>query len=251
MNERSRKILDILAKEGSARIEKLCRELCYSRSTIRRDLVELEQLGVVRRRNGLVSYVQSSARERDFRLRQFENIEQKDYIAKLAAKYVKSGMTIFMDSSTTVRHMLPYLSKVEGVVAATNGIGLASDIVNGNYKNIELFMVGGYYRDNLGAVVGEEALDFISRLRADICFISCLSVLVQGFYEASMQQAYVKKKMMQYSGKVIMLADSSKFGQDYKYQLAPLENAHLIISEKRPPEEFAEAIEAVGCRILY
>ncbi len=251
MNDRSKKIMEILEEKRKVRIEELCNYLCYSRSTVRRDLVALEEMGLVSRRNGYVWYLTSSSSERDVRLRQFENVEQKDYIAKLASEYIGDGMTVFMDASTTTRRMLPYMKDKRELVVLTNSIELGHDIVSGNYGNIELFITGGYYRQNVGSVVGEETIDFVSRFRADICFISCLSVQKEGFYEASVQQAYVKKKMMQNSLYSVVVADSSKFSCNYKYQLDTLDKADIFITEKKPPEEFIKAAKEVGCEIRY
>ena len=103
INERKREIVESLNQHnGFASINYLSKKLYASRSTIRRDLMSLEEDGILKRSHGYVSLVVKSAKESPISMRQIENLDKKQIIARKMEPLIKDGMVIFLDSSCTL-----------------------------------------------------------------------------------------------------------------------------------------------------
>lgn len=248
MNERHQKILDILTVKKSSSIEYLCKQLAYSRSTIRRDVVALEELGVVRREKGQVALRVGRTKEKIFKLRNLENTESKKVICQGTKDFITDGMSLFLDGSSTVLQIVPYLREYDNITVVTNGIELAYELIH--MPNIELFVVGGYVREGTSAIVGENALDYIDQFNLDLCIFGCTGIDKDGVYEPSMQQAFTKKKMIEKAEQSILLVDSSKFNKKYKFTLARYTDIDYIITNELPPLELIDQVKEYGCEMI-
>ncbi|MGL4346321.1 MAG: DeoR/GlpR family DNA-binding transcription regulator [Cellulosilyticaceae bacterium] len=248
MNDRQKQIISILETKKSVTIDYLCEHLVYSRSTIRRDIIGLEEMGVVRREKGRVNLRIGRAKEKSFKLRNLENLEAKEKLCLLAKDFVTEGMSLFLDGSSTVRHMAKFLEDYEDLTVITNGIELAYELIQ--MPNIELFVVGGYVREGTSAVVGESALDYIGQFNADLCILSCNGIDENGIYEASMQQAVTKKRMLEQSEIRLVLCDESKFYKKFKFTLANHREIDYIVSDHQPQEIFGTQLKEMGCELL-
>lgn len=248
MNERQKKIMEILEAKKTIPVHYLCDVLSYSRSTIRRDLIELEEMGLIRREKGMVNLKVGRTKERPFKLRNLENKLQKQNLCVIAKDFITDGTSLFLDASSTVLQMAPLLKAYDNLTVVTNGIELAYELIQ--MPNIELFMVGGYVREGTSAIVGESALEYISQFNLDVCIFSCNGLDEQGLYEPSMQQAITKKKMIEHAEMCILLCDETKLGKKYKFTLAEYSEVDYIVCEGEFPEEWAKAIKETGCEIL-
>ena len=109
-NVRKQQILDVLNKcNGISTIDSLCRRVYASRSTVRRDLIALEEEGTIKRSHGYVSVIVKSANESPIGMRRIENLDKKQIIVGKAAPLLKDDMVIFLDSSSTVCQLAPML----------------------------------------------------------------------------------------------------------------------------------------------
>lgn len=248
MKERQSQIIEILECKKSVTIEYLCQQLAYSRSTIRRDIVELEEVGAVRREKGLVSLRIGRTKEKSFKLRNLENTVEKTRLCRAAKDFITEGMSLFLDASSTVLQMAPLLRAYDNITVVTNGIELAYELVQ--MPNVEVFMVGGYVREGTSAIVGESALEYISQFNLDLCILSCTGLDDRGIYEPSMQQAVIKKKMIEQAELSVLICDNSKFGKKYKFKLAQYDEIDYIVSEYEPTEDFLMKLKDLGCELL-
>ena len=101
--ERKTKILKTLEKDGRVEVETLAKELNVSKETIRRDLREMEQEGLLKRTHGGAVSINSTQQspEYPYLMREIQCLEEKERICKKAASLVKDGDTIFIDNSST------------------------------------------------------------------------------------------------------------------------------------------------------
>ena len=110
--ERKKQILDFLRQQGRfVTVEELCENLYASGATIRRDLKELEESRLIRRARGGAILLESSTSEDPLAFRETQNAMKKQIIAESACKYIRDGMTLFLDSSSTVFLLARILSK--------------------------------------------------------------------------------------------------------------------------------------------
>ena len=247
-NDRRQQILDWLTRDKSASLDELGAALHYSRSTIRRDVLELEEMGLVQRGRGRVELLVTSSKERHHLLRAGERVEEKRRIAALAADFVSDGMALFLDASTTVRQVCPLLRPFQHLTVVTNGLETAQAVTR--MPHIGLFFTGGYWRDDTGSFVGEPAVDFVRRLRLDLCLLSCCGMDGDGLYEASLQQAYVKQAMIRNAGSTLALCDASKFGRPFKYRLDGFGEVSYVLTDAAPPPALEAAAHRDDCEFL-
>ena len=247
--ERQEEILDILNKSGSATVEELASTLFVSGATIRRDLRQMERQGLIKRSHGGAMPFKSSAEESAFALREQENIIAKKTIATLAVKLVKNGDSIFLDSSTTTGFTIPLLNNFQYLSVTT--IGLRNALLLSQTNNIKIYIAGGQVQNHSNSIIGSDTMDFISRIHADISFISCSGVDLQnGYTDASIEQAKIKQQMRRNSGKVALLCDNTKFNKIFLCTDFNFGDIDYLITDKTPPIEYVEKIASTKCKII-
>ena len=170
-NGRKQQILDVLNKSnGISSIDGLCHRVFASRSTIRRDLIALEEEGIVKRSHGYVSVIEKSANESPIGMRRIENLDKKQIIACKTAPLLKDGMVIFLDSSSTVCQLAPLLKLRHNITIITNGINIANELSNA--QDLKCFLCPGILKHKSLSIVGEFASSFIKNFRRNDCICS-------------------------------------------------------------------------------
>lgn len=249
--ERQNEILDILNHEKSATVEYLAKELFVSGATIRRDLRIMEQQGLIRRSHGgAVLFKSSSSEESAFILREQENIPAKRIIASLAVGLIKSGQSVFMDSSSTTGAVIPLLNRFKYLTVTTTG--LRNALLLSQTNSVKIYIAGGLVTNHSNSMTGTDTMDYISRIHADIAIISCMGVDVNvGFTDASIEQAKLKQQMRKNSSTVVMLCDSTKFGKTFMCADFSFDQIDYLVTDKKPSEKFIKIISDSGCKLIY
>jgi DeoR/GlpR family transcriptional regulator of sugar metabolism len=231
--ERKQQILELMRNNNRVvTVDQLCDTLFASGATIRRDLKDLENTKLIRRTHGGAILVEGNTSEDPLAFRETQNSMKKQIIADLALRHIRDGMTIFLDSSSTVYALAKGLGQFNSLKVITNGIKTA--MLLSDFKNVTLMCTGGSLRENSKSLVGLAAKEFISRYNADIAFMSCRGFSVEkGASEASENEYYVKMQYILNSKKSILMCDTSKMNQDFLCKLAPLSDFYEIITEKK------------------
>ena len=247
--ERLDKIIEILKSKKHVSSTYLCDQLYASHSTIRRDILELEKSGIVKRSHGGVTLISSSNIEYSYVFREMENKKEKNYICNLALDFISNGYAIFLDSSSTVSSICPMLQKFENLTIVTNGVKTAFELAQ--IDSITTFIAGGQLKSGSTSVVGELSGSFIDNFHADLSIISCRGINEDGAFEANQMQALVKQHMINNSTATILLCDSSKFNQQHFYKLSSFKNIEAVITDKQPSSKILNSILSYGCEVLY
>ncbi len=247
--KRQEEILEILNKNKQATVEELASELFVSGATIRRDLSAMEKQGLIKRSHGGAIPFRSIAEESAFAIREQENTLAKRVIANLSFKLVKNGDAVFLDSSSTTGFLIPLLNNLKYLSVTT--IGLRNALLLSQTNNIKIYIAGGQIQNHSNSITGSDTLDYISRIHADVAFISCSGVdLNAGFTDADIEQSKLKAQMRKNSKIVAMLADSTKFNKTFMCTDFDFGEIDYLVTDKRPPEEYYEKIISAGCKIL-
>ena len=247
--ERQEEILAILNENKSATVEELASELFVSGATIRRDLKDMEKQGLIKRSHGGAMLYKSSADDSAFALREQENTSQKRIIAHLASKLVSNGDSLFLDSGSTTGLLIPKLNAFNVLSVTTTG--LRNALLLSQTENVKIFIPGGQILNHSNSILGSDTIDYISRMHADIAFMSCSGVDLQnGFTDTSTEQAKLKRQMRKNSKKVAMLVDSTKFNKTFLCTDFSFDEVDYIITDKTPPIEFVEKVAESTCKII-
>lgn len=226
-------ILDYMrTKSRFVTVEQLCQLLYVSGATIRRDLAELESSHLIRRTRGGAILVEGSASDDPLAMRENKNAIKKQMIATQALHHVRDGMTLFLDSSSTVFTLARNLDRFNNLRVITNG--LKTSLLLSDFKGVRVMCTGGTLRENSKSLVGPAAIEFISKLNADLTFLSCRGFSIQnGASEASENEFYVKQQFITNSKSSVLLCDSSKMDIEYLCRLGPLSRFAEVITERK------------------
>lgn len=235
MNDRQRKILELLDDNGFVTVEFLCKTLYCSGATIRRDLTALAESQKIKRTHGGAMHFSGISNDYPFHLRSNRNIEEKRYIANLAVQNIHDAMTIFVDSSSTAACFTRYLSNFHDLNIITNGLQIVYEL--SEQQNIQVFATGGQIKNNV-TMYGTPALNMISSRYADLFVFSCSGFSPEhGTSETNEDTVELKRAMFRNSSRRILLCDHTKIGQVYSYKCFAPSEIDVLITDRKPPDE--------------
>lgn len=249
LTERKNKIMAILSKKKTISNEDLSKELFCSISTLRRDLIELERSGHVSRYHGGVTIVDATNSEYNYLSREKSNTKAKNYLSSLAVPLINEGDSLFLDSSSTVLELCKYLEVFNHLIVVTNGVKTALTL--STIDNLSIYIAGGEIKNNSSSAIGELASNFLSNFRADILFLSCRGLDENGIYEASLNQALIKQKMIKNTKKVVLCVDSSKLNSPHFFNLTSYKNIDIILTNEKPSNSLLTTFAENNCQIYY
>ena len=231
------KIIELLKTQKYMTVADICSELNISPSTIRRELTVLEKKGLAIRTHGGVRLADSNNYTPDFALRIHQNVVEKKIIDLKALKLIKDGDVIFLDGSTSAYFMAEYLSEFSNLTVITNGIDTLSLLA---HNNVTTYSTGGVVsKDNSSVLVGEQTLESIKNVHANIAFFSCQALSQDGkIYDCYLQENYVRKQMMKNSDKTVFLCDSNKINKSSSYYLCDLNEVDYLVTDKDVSDSF-------------
>ncbi|WP_426242109.1 DeoR/GlpR family DNA-binding transcription regulator [Nocardioides sp. LHG3406-4] len=252
-NLRHDRILDILQSEGRVEVSELSRQLDVSEMTTRRDLLELESLGSLRRvRGGAVRELGRSF-EPGYRTRQHHALVNKKAIAAAAAELVADGDAIALDVGSTVLHMVDQLVGRSGLSIVTSNLRVAWAVANNHAleRSVRLILAGGVVRPDELNMTGSSAQEHYRRLRVDTAFIGVGGVnATAGLTDYNLEDAELKRVLVDSARRVIVLADSSKLGHETFAHVADLGQVDALVTDAMADAEAVEELRGTGLHVV-
>lgn len=244
---KEKEILSLLSPNTSVSIKTIAKKLYISEPTARRYLAKLSDEGYVIRTHGgcMLNYVKT---EKDIPLyvRLASNNEGKQQIAKKAATLIEASKTIFLDASSTVFQLIPYLKDINNLTVITNGLKTAMALTE---MNVKTFCTGGFISQYNMAMSSMSAIDAIKMMNADMFFFSCESLAENGtLVDNSYEETFIRRAIMKQSAVNVLLIDNSKIFKNgkFKYNLATLREIDYCISNVKLADDLAE-MPRKGC----
>lgn len=241
---RRKKIADRVLQDGQVTIEELVHDLSVSHMTIHRDLDLLEGQGWLRKVRGGATAAPSSLFESNARWRSATMPEEKQAISQAALDEVEPGQALIVDDSSTALPFATGLPERGAFTVITNSLQVVNELAE--ETDIQVISLGGVYNSSYNAFVGMFTADMARALRADVAVISVSAVEGVHCYHQSQEEVIVKRALLAAARRRLLLVDHSKFGRQALYQLCPLNDFDLVISDAGLAEETREAIQALG-----
>lgn len=229
--ERRRLILQMVKNDGRVMVGSLAKHFRTSQVTIRKDLDILQGRGQIHRSHGGALPAQHSVLE-DPSLREKEKLHRKEklQIAAAAAKMVREGQVIILDSGTTTTAIARVLREFDNLTVITNAVNIAAELSG---SSLEVILTGGSLRKNSFSLVGPIAEETLRRLNADILFLGVDGFdLHYGLSTPNLLEAKVNRAMMEVARITVAVCDSSKFGKRSLSSIAPVSDIQHLICDR-------------------
>jgi DeoR family fructose operon transcriptional repressor len=199
---------DRLETDGTVQLRDAAQELGVSEMTIRRDLQELEGLGVVRRvRGGAVATGPSPFGER-----RRQHARAKAKIASKLLPMVPLAGAIALDASSTMLRLASVLEGAQDLIVMTNGLE-TFDALQGK-PGVHAILTGGAHDPRTGSLIGPMATRAAAGLHVNVFFLSAAAVTSDdGASEATLDEAQVKQAFAHTANRVVLAVDGSKLDQ--------------------------------------
>jgi DeoR/GlpR family transcriptional regulator of sugar metabolism len=158
--------------------------------------------------------------------------EEKERIGAAAAKLVADGEAVILDSGSTTFEVARNLALRRGLKIITNDLSIAGDVEYDPSNSVVL--TGGEYNRVLNLVSGSEAENFYRNIRVNKAFLGADAIDAgTGVFNAAMEDAAIKRVILEVAREVILVADHSKFGRTSLTKVCNVERIHAIITDKR------------------
>ena len=247
--ERRMQILQIVRSAGRVRVSALARRFSTSAVTIRNDLNELHQRGVVLRSHGGAVLPEKILRESPVHERLKAYSDEKLRIGAMAASLIHDGDTIILDSGTTTLEIARQIKKKQGLQIITNGVNIAAELLDA--RDAQLFIVGGTVRGESASICGRFTEEMFDQFSADKLFLSGAGCdLDFGVSGANLEETMVNRAMLRISREIILVADSSKFSKRSMSRIASFAEIDTIISDTGLSEDIQAKLRARGCNLI-
>ena len=226
LNERQARILEITEQRGRVSVTHLAKHLYVSEMTVRRDLAKMEHEGMLKRFHG-GAIANGDYIDYPIERRMHINEKEKRDLARRAKAYLKNGQTIFLPGCSTCAFLLPLLKDYEGLTVITNSVQFTIIL---SRMRIRCILSGGEYFETDKLLIGRSAENFLRSFNTDISFLSCDGISEDGNVSIEDENtAEIVRIAFQNSQKRIILADRSKMGNRYTYNVCRTEDADDII----------------------
>ncbi len=239
--QRQLKVQELFAGEEFVSFEDLCERFHASKSSIRRDLIELERKGVLRRVHGGAISLQTRDEQLDFTRLSVTSHDEKVRIGKAAAALIKEGDTVILGGGSTVAEVANNLSN-RLIQIVTNSIPVAQ--IFWDSKQAEVTLTGGYLYPRLGVQIGPICEGMLNSVSADILIMGIGGVTAAGISDSNSLNVESIRAMIRAARKVVIVADRSKFGRNSMIHVAPLTEIDQIVSDKDLAPEFQQMLKA-------
>lgn len=249
MEERQQKIYQILDKEGRVLVKDLSARLGVSIDTIRRDLIDLEKKGFLKRtRGGAIPGLKVRTMPQPPAIRYSEGTEAEQAIAEKAASYISKGDTVFISSAHLHYVMLDFLPRELPFAVVTNSVVVADRLKE--ISNIDVYVIGGKMRAS-GSIVDAIAVGFLLKFKLDLCFLVGAGLSADfGVSTSSGGGAAFQRASAQVARRVICLSTHNKLGHEAFQQVVPLEDIDLIITEEDAPADELQRLRERGAQVV-
>ena len=240
-NPRHDKLISLVMSKGYISNEELAKILNVTPQTIRRDIRQLSDAGIVSRHHGGAGRI-SSLMNTEFSKRETAYTEEKTIIANEVANFIPDGATLFITMGTTVEFVAKALKNKHNLRVITNSIRVANILYQN--KGFEVITLGGILHSHNGGIVGPSALLLVSSFRADYLITSLGAVDYDGvLLDVDINEVAVVKAMIEHSRNFILIGDHTKFHSSSAVEIGNLKQVSTFITDSKPPANIIKILK--------
>ena len=230
-SERSAAIMNRLNQKNAVTVKELSKELNVSVDTIRRDLKNMEQNGLLVCVHGGACLPDLSSQFSPFNGREIIHVAQKQELVKKAVRFLKDGDIAAINSGTTGTVLAKELAQTRAqATIVTNNIAVTSMLIG--YPTIQVIATGGLLDGKEQSLYGHDCEEAFLRYHYDICFLSMNAVsLEDGYTDFRLNEIPNICLIAERSDYSVAVMDSSKLETTSKRTLFPINKIDCLITD--------------------
>ncbi len=226
--ERYRLLMQYLQEHEIIKIDEMAELFDISIETARRDLNYLEKEGSIKKIYGGATLVRKEEKEPATAERLTKNLAEKTAIGKKCAEFIHDGDSVLLEVGTTLLQVAKALKDKRNLTVITNSIHVVNELLETDF---DIYMIGGKVRRGEGSVSGAVSIYELENFHIGKAVISAGGItLEQGISDYNIEEALVRRKVVEQAKEVILTADSSKFGHNVLAQICPISAIDLVIT---------------------
>ncbi len=258
--ERLGRISQSLMTDRKVLCDQLAKEFNLTVASVRLDLAELEKRGIARRVYGgaiLSESEEAPSASSSLRLSESRFAErfgimrpEKEAIGRTASELIHDDETVMIDGGTTTYHVCSNLAEKQNIsIISCAYFDLWQDL--SSKSNLQIFLTGGYLRSESLSLVGEVAENMLHSFRASKAVMGIDGIsLENGLTTLNFMEAAVKKRIIEASQEIIIVADHTKFAKVCPIPVAPIGRASKIVTDPAIPADMRSKIEQLGVQVI-
>jgi len=230
--ERKLKIKLMANKKGQVKINNLAREFNVTEETIRRDLKELHDEGIIKKVHGGAISLEYNA-EDSLNERFYMNTVEKQIIAKKAIGHIKPFLRIFIDFGSTTLAFAEELSQIDNLEIFTNSPLLAKTVLEAN-KTHKVYILGGLHLPHQHQNIGYLTINSIRQEFVDLAITSPVAIDIEkGAFNINQHKAEIAKAMIDNAKECMILADNDKINKKGVWKTCSPEDIDYFVSDNK------------------
>lgn len=240
-NKRQTTLVEFLQDKGFVSIDELVQHFNVTPQTIRRDLNQLAENGIIIRHHGGAEATTSTTANTSYQSRKIMNLDAKERIAKELVKVIPNGASIFINIGTTTETIAKALLNHKSLNIVTNNIHVAT--ILSVKEDFTVIVAAGEVRHKDGGIIGEATCDFISQFQMDFGIIGISAISNDGsLLDYDFREVKVAQAIIDNSDSVILATDHSKFGRSAMVKQGSITQVDHLFTDREPPKEIAELL---------
>lgn len=248
MNIRQMQILELVRASGRASVEELSAGLGVTPQTIRRDLAELADQGVLDRVHG-GAILRSGASNIAYAERRRMNEEAKAAIGRACAAQIPDNSSVILNIGTTTEAVARALLGHRNLTVVTNNMNVANILAAND--SCEVLVAGGLLRRTDGGLIGDLTSEFMANFKTDYAIIGCSALDEDGdILDFDLAEVRVSRAILQQGRERWLVTDSAKLAQKAPIRVASLAQLDALFIDQPVPEPLCKMCDAGGTRVV-
>jgi DeoR/GlpR family transcriptional regulator of sugar metabolism len=243
INDRHRRILDAVQQAGQLGVVQLAELTGTSEMTVRRDLEQLADHGMIERYRGGARSLTLRGEEPPFAVRTQEGQNAKRRIAEAVTRLIADGEAVVLDSGTTCLEVARLLAPRRLTIMPMS-LHAANSLTGA--PQLRLLLPGGEPRTGELNMTGPLAKASLTALRFDTAILGCCGLTADGLTAYDLEDAAIKQTMIASAHRVIAVAEPAKFSRTALAFVAPVSALSMVVTTDDAAPEDTNALAAAG-----
>jgi DeoR family transcriptional regulator, glycerol-3-phosphate regulon repressor len=246
-NIRQQQIVELVKQRGYISIEEIAQLFSVTPQTVRRDINQLADAGLLRRYHGGAA-IDSSVTNTEYSTRIRHNSDAKQRIATAVAMAIPDHASLFINIGTTTEAIAIALLQHQGLKVITNNLNVAK--ILSEKQDFEVLIASGKVRPD-GGIIGQATSDFFKQFKVDYAVIGISGIDTDGtLLDFDFQEVSVSQEIIAGARQVFLAADDSKFGRHAMMRLGHLSEIDCLFTNRQPEESYMQQINMAELSLI-